>query len=60
MAPRTANKKIKKEQIIKAALSIFAEKGLRSTTVAEIADKVDIGKGTIYLYFCSKEEIYCE
>lgn len=41
-----------------AAVSIFAKKGYRDTTLDEIAINSEFGKGTIYNYFKSKEEIY--
>ena len=54
------NKEKRKEQIVRAALSIFAYNGFRETKMAEIAEKAGIGKGTIYEYFKSKEEIFHE
>ncbi len=47
----------KKDQIRKAALAVFARRGFHGTTVAEIAQEAGIAKGTIYLYYASKEEI---
>ncbi len=47
----------KKDQISKAALAVFARRGFHGTTVAEIAQEAGIAKGTIYLYYASKEEI---
>ncbi len=44
--------------IMDAAVSIFAKKGYRDTTLDEIAITSEFGKGTIYNYFNSKEEIY--
>jgi AcrR family transcriptional regulator len=44
--------------IMDAAVSIFAKKGYRDTTLDEIAITSEFGKGTIYNYFKSKEEIY--
>jgi len=45
-------------EIINAALSLFAEKGFKSTTLDEIAEAAEFGKGTIYNYFDNKEDIY--
>lgn len=36
---------------------MFAEKGYASTRVADIAVRADVGKGTVYEYFSSKEEL---
>ncbi|GEM_PF-1259700 len=47
----------KKEQIRRAALAVFSRRGFHETTVAEIAEEAGIAKGTIYLYYPSKEEI---
>src|ERR1035438_2169122 len=41
-----------------AARKIFAKCGYRCTTVDHIAEQTGIAKGTLYLYFKSKEEIY--
>jgi TetR/AcrR family transcriptional regulator, fatty acid metabolism regulator protein len=47
----------KKEQIRKAALAVFSRQGFHETTVEQIAQEAGIAKGTIYLYYTSKEEI---
>jgi len=44
--------------IIKAAREVFFAKGFMSATIDEIADRCGLAKGTIYLYFKSKEELY--
>ena len=44
--------------ILDAAVGIFAKKGYRDTTLDEIAITSEFGKGTIYNYFKSKEDIY--
>ena len=46
------------EIIIKAAQNLFTRFGLKKTTVDEIARLAHIGKGTIYNYFKSKEDIF--
>ena len=48
----------KKEQIIHAALEVFARQGLEKGKIADIAKQAGIGKGTIYEYFKSKDEIF--
>jgi AcrR family transcriptional regulator len=56
--PRRERKKIEtKEKIFKAALSLFLEKGFENTTVEEITEKADVGKGTFFNYFPRKESI---
>ena len=58
MPPRLINKTEKCNEIAAAALYLFAEKGYAATSVEEIADAAGIGKGTVYEYFSSKEEIF--
>ncbi len=41
-----------------AALEVFAEKGLRSATMDDVAEKAELSKGTLYLYFKSKEHLF--
>jgi AcrR family transcriptional regulator len=45
-------------EIITAARTVFAEKGYVAATVDEIAAVATLAKGTIYVYFESKEQIY--
>jgi AcrR family transcriptional regulator len=44
--------------ILNAARTVFARQGYASTVVDDIARQAEIGKGTLYLYFPSKEQIY--
>lgn len=48
----------KAEAIIRAAIHIFARDGLDKGKIADIATEAGIGKGTVYEYFKSKEEIF--
>ena len=48
----------KKDRIIEAAAQVFAQKGYAGAAVADIAVKAEIGKGTIYAYFDSKEDLF--
>ncbi len=54
---RIVDKKEKREKILEAAISVFAKKGTAKTKTADIAKAAQIGKGTIYEYFKSKDEI---
>ncbi len=49
-----------RERIFQTALDLFVEKGLDETTVAEIAEDADIGKGTFFTYFPTKESVFSE
>ncbi len=45
----------RRDQILEAALRLFARKGFAESTVDEVAAEAGLGKATIYLYFPSKE-----
>src|SRR5215510_8681003 len=47
-------------QIIEAALAIFGERGLAAARLEDIAKRAGLSKGTIYLYFPNKEELFRE
>lgn len=47
----------KKTQIIEAAIKLFAQKGFHLTSIQEIADAAGIAKGSMYLYFKSKDDL---
>ena len=55
---REREKRQRIEMIMDAALEVFAEKGLRNATIDDVAEKAEVGKGTIYLYFKSKEHLF--
>lgn len=50
----------KRELILEAAARVFGEKGFHQATVEEIAKEAGVGKGTIYQYFDSKDEIFSQ
>ena len=47
----------RRNQILDAAVEVFAEKGFARATTKEIADRADVSEGTIYNYFESKLEL---
>jgi TetR/AcrR family transcriptional regulator len=47
-----------KEKITKNALKIFAQKGYFKATVDDIAQATGVAKGTVYLYFKDKQDLY--
>jgi len=51
-------KESRKESIIDAAQKVFFEKGLLLATMEEIAERAELAKGTLYLYYKSKEDLY--
>jgi len=57
------NEKVKderREQILAAALGLFAGKGLSATRITDITERTGISQGLIYHYFPSKEAIFTE
>jgi len=48
----------RREQILNAAIQVFGKKGFDGANVADIARATGIAKGTVYLYFKSKQEIF--
>jgi len=47
----------RRERLFRAALDLFARKGFAETTVEDITNAADLGKGTFFNYFPSKEHI---
>lgn len=48
----------RREEILDAAQEVFFGRGLAAATMDEIAEKAELSKGTIYLYYKSKEDLY--
>lgn len=48
----------KRQEIITAARAVFASRGFAVATLDEIAERAEFGKGTLYSYFESKEELF--
>ncbi len=57
MSPKIVNKTKKREEIANVAIETFAENGFESTSMNLIASRAGIGKGTLYQYFKSREEL---
>ena len=55
---REREKQRRRDDILTTARTIFFDKGFRDTTIDDIARAAELSRGTIYLYFESKEEIY--
>ncbi|MER6181777.1 TetR/AcrR family transcriptional regulator [Streptomyces sp. NPDC001652] len=54
---RERNKQEKLDRIVAAASELFAERGVDEVTTQQIADKADIGTGTLFLYVKTKGEL---
>lgn len=60
MSPEIVDKKAKKKLLFDAAIELFNEKGYDHTTMDDIAEKANVGKGTIYEYYSSKKDFIKE
>src|ERR1700722_15466151 len=58
MSPRSRRKEARPGEIVTAALASFAERGFAATKLEDVATAAGIGKGTIYLYFPTKEDLF--
>lgn len=47
----------KESKLLDTAYKLFTQKGIKNTSIQEIVDNADIGKGTFYLYFKDKYEL---
>ena len=46
-----------RERLFEAAMNLFMVRGLQATTVKDITDAADVGKGTFFNYFPTKEHV---
>jgi AcrR family transcriptional regulator len=51
---------VRRDQLVQAALRVFARAGYRSTGTLEIAREAGVGEPTIYRYFADKKDLYLE
>lgn len=56
--PRTRRKQARPGELLDAALALFVEKGFAATRVEEVAARAGVSKGTLFLYFPSKEALF--
>src|SRR5512145_2567508 len=59
-ARRQREKEERKAAILAAAEKVFVSKGVGLATMDDIAHEAELSKGTLYLYFDSKDELYLE
>ncbi len=55
---RSRRKDARPGELLAAALDLFVEKGYAATRVEEVAQRAGVSKGTLFLYFSSKEELF--
>ncbi|MBN2745884.1 MAG: TetR/AcrR family transcriptional regulator [Bacteroidales bacterium] len=51
-------KMMRREAIMDSVISLYSRKGIENITMDDIATEAELSKGTLYLYFKSKEEIH--
>ena len=56
--PRQRRKEARPAELTAAALEVFVEKGYAATRLEDVAARAGVGKGTVYLYFESKEALF--
>lgn len=54
---RRRRKEARPQELLDAALALFVEKGFSATRAEEVAARAGVSKGTLYLYFPSKEDL---
>ena len=55
---RERRKQDRPGELLEAALDLFVEKGFAATRVEEVAARAGVSKGTLFLYFPSKEDLF--
>lgn len=55
---RERRKEARPVELLDAALTLFVEKGYAATKVEEVAAMAGVSKGTLFLYFATKEELF--
>ena len=58
--PIIVDKEKKRKEIIEAAISVISRTGYHRTKIKDIANEAGVGKGTIYEYFSSKQDLFLE
>ena len=56
--PRRRRKEARPAELTAAALDLFVEKGFAATRLDDVAVRAGVSKGTLYLYFDSKEALF--
>ena len=58
--PVRRRKHARPRELLVAAMALFVEKGFAATRTEEIAQRAGVSKGTLYLYFDSKENLFTD
>ncbi|HYH29769.1 MAG TPA: TetR/AcrR family transcriptional regulator [Pseudonocardia sp.] len=57
MTPRRVDRAARREEILTAAVRVFARKGFAATRIEDVAAEAGVGKGTVYLSFDSRDAL---
>lgn len=60
LATRKQKSLARREAILAAALDEFSKRGFAAARLEDVAQRADVAKGTIYLHFADKEELFQE
>jgi len=55
---RIRRKESRPNELLEAALEVFVERGFAATRLEDVASRAGVSKGTLYLYFKNKEELF--
>lgn len=55
--PRKVDKAARRAELVEAAATAFAERGVANTAVSDIVERAGVAQGTFYLYFESKDDV---
>src|SRR6202034_2614673 len=58
LAPQTADDNAKRRQIVEGARTIFLQHGFDAASMSDIARAAGVSKGTLYVYFENKEQLF--
>jgi AcrR family transcriptional regulator len=56
--PKIVDKDEKRRQLVESAAAVFARNGYSGTKMAHVAAEAEVGKGTLYEYFASKDDLF--
>lgn len=59
-SPAAEQSRRNRDKILDVAIKLFSEKGYENTKISDITDSLHMGKGTFYVYFKNKKELFME
>jgi len=55
---KRSKKEDRRDKILEAAITVFAKNGYHSTSISDVCKQADIARGTVYLYFQNKRDLF--